>query len=193
MILALVILLLLFSTKSIRETTIPVVCDTTKGPLTILVKPDWSPNGAKRFLQLVDEGYYNGVPLFRCISGFVCQFGPVPQKPNVHPSIPDDSPRADLRPFKAGYVSFAGYAPDSRSTHVFMALDAVPSLGTQPWETPFGVVTDETMGTLRSFFTSYGESAPTGQGPEAQKIEAVNGNDYLKGFPQLDYLRSCVR
>jgi len=191
--LALVVLLLLFSTKSIRETTIPVVCETTKGPLTILVKPDWSPKGAERFLQLVDEGYYNGAPLFRCISGFVCQFGPIPQKPNTHPPIQDDSPRPDLLPFKAGYVSFAGYASHSRSTHVFIAFDSVASLGTQPWETPFGFVTDETMSTLRSFYTSYGESAPTGKGPEGQKIEAPDGNDYLKGFPELDYFRSCVR
>ena len=53
-----------------------VCCDTTKGPLNAVVHEKWAPRGAQRFLNMVQSGYFNaGVPLMRCIQGFLCQFG----------------------------------------------------------------------------------------------------------------------
>lgn len=174
-----------------------VNCETTKGPLEITVKPEWSPLGARRFLELVDDGYFTHLPLFRCIEGFVCQFGAaLPGPPRkTYAVIADDPPRAALRAFKPGYLSFAGYGPHSRATHIFIALNSVPSLGTQPWETPFGFVSELTFtSTVKQFNTSYGETAPRGHGPEPQKIEAPNGAMYLQeNFPQLDYFMNCSR
>lgn len=196
--LAIIVVLVLAGIYAFQQKKeIAVHCETTKGPLEIVVKSDWSPRGAARFLELVDDGFYTHLPLFRCIDGFICQFGASVPKPNAkkYLSIDDDAPKKELQNFKAGYLSFAGYGPNTRAQHVFIAFNAVPSLGTQSWETPFGYVTDASMqSTVSRFNTSYGESAPYGSGPEPQKIEQMDGDAYLKAqFSQLDYFISCVR
>lgn len=63
--------------------------------LTVL--PDWSPNGAKRFLHMVAGGFFNQakVPMFRVVKSFLVQFG-ISSIPSVTRqwaalgSIPDD-------------------------------------------------------------------------------------------------------
>jgi peptidyl-prolyl cis-trans isomerase A (cyclophilin A) len=45
------------------------------GDWVIEVHPSWSPNGAKRYLDLVKDKFYDGVPLFRALPGFLVQFG----------------------------------------------------------------------------------------------------------------------
>lgn len=53
-----------------------VCCQTTAGILNFEVHPSWAPNGAARFLQMVDEGFFSTqVPLFRALKGFLVQFG----------------------------------------------------------------------------------------------------------------------
>ena len=178
----------------------PVVrvwCQTTKGKLDLIITPEWSPRGAERFLTLVDEAYLTNVPLYRCVDGFLCQFGAHPNAANTaeYPAIPDDPPRPDLRHFRRGYLSFAGFGPNSRANQLFLALAAVPSLGRQPWETPFGYVTEESMRDVAAqFTTSYGDLPPAGQAPAPAKIEARDGAAYLKReFPELDYITECQR
>ncbi|KAH9253478.1 hypothetical protein BASA81_006604 [Batrachochytrium salamandrivorans] len=109
-----------------------VDCDSTKGKFSIEVKPDWAPLGAERFLALVDGGFYTQLPLLRCISGFLCQFGYSGNevKPEFDVAIADDVPGAHQR-FHAGYVSFAGNGPNSRTRHVFITLDSTLSTGTK--------------------------------------------------------------
>lgn len=173
--------------------SVSVRCETTKGAISISVRPSWSPLGAQRFLQLVDDGFYTNLPLFRCMSGFVCQFGAKPGG-SKYSAIQDDPRIPELRKFKPGFLSFAGYAPNSRANHVFIALAGVDSLGTQAWETPFGQIEEASMSIVAQFNTSYGEMAPTGKGPDVRKIEAPDGADYLKSnFPNLDYFLSCSR
>lgn len=175
---------------------IHVTCHTTKGELNLMVIPAWSSFGAERFLQLVEDGFFTNLPLFRCIEGFICQFGSAPPRLNtkIYPTIPDDQPKADLRNFKRGFVSFAGFGPNSRSTHIFITLGgAVKSLGSQPWETPFAYVTEDSiLSTVSRFSTAYGETFPRGAGPEPRKIEAADGVEYLRrDFPLLDSFVSC--
>ena len=53
-----------------------VCCVTTKGPLTIAVRPRWAPRGARRFYDMVRSNYFSArIPLFRCIKSFLCQWG----------------------------------------------------------------------------------------------------------------------
>ncbi|MBE9609583.1 peptidylprolyl isomerase [Chitinilyticum piscinae] len=175
-----------------------VVCTTSKGDLDILVQPAWAPQGAARFLQLVEQGFYQDVPLFRCVNNFLCQFGVVPLKAGArnYAAIPDDPVKRELLPFKRGYLSFAGSGPNSRSNHAFITLgEKVESLGTQPWEAPFAVITEPSLSkVLPQLTTRYGDMPPWGKGPDPQRIAAPDGAAYLKaGFPQLDYIRSCKR
>jgi hypothetical protein len=53
-----------------------VYCSTTTGPLEIVVHYKWAPFGAKHFMEMVtSSSFTSGVPLMRCIKGFLCQFG----------------------------------------------------------------------------------------------------------------------
>lgn len=185
------------SVRGKQDRRIEVSCLTSKGPLNLIVMPQWSPHGAERFLQLVHDGFFADLPLFRCMDKFICQFGSAPPRPGakIYSSIPDDPHRPHLREFKKGYVSFAGSGPHSRSTHIFVALEAVKSLGAQPWETPFGYVSEESMAnTVSRFTTTYGDSAPVGKGPPPDRIEASDGIEYLRRkYPDLDWIYSCTR
>ena len=181
-----------------KSNAVNVVCETTKGRVDIVVQPDWSPLGAARFLQLVDDGHFRDLPLFRCVANFLCQFGAVPPRQHAksYPTIPDDPKLPQLREFRRGTMSFAGNGENSRSTHMFITLgEKLDGLGAMPWETPFGYVTEASMqGTVSRFTTAYGDIPPWGAGPEPHRIEAPDGAWYLKlKFPALDYITSCKR
>ena len=105
-----------------------VKLETTKGDVDIEVHRDWSPHGADRFYQLVEEGFYNHNRIFRVIPGFVAQVG-IAANPSTtakwkSKNIPDDHlPAGDpnLQSNKRGYVSFAKtQAANSRTTQFFI-------------------------------------------------------------------------
>jgi glutathione peroxidase len=52
-------------TSNTANEVVVVNCETTKGPLKIVVNPSWAPLGARRFLELVDDGFFNDHPLYR--------------------------------------------------------------------------------------------------------------------------------
>ncbi|MBM3116155.1 peptidylprolyl isomerase [Jeongeupia naejangsanensis] len=175
-----------------------VVCQTTKGAIDIVIRPEWSPKGAERFLQLVDAGHFNRVPFFRCLDGVLCQFGFPQSKAAAKKwsAIVDDMKQPALRQFKRGYISFAGAGTNSRTEHLFITLgEKVEHLGTQPWETPIGYVTPASMQqTVSRFNMSYGDIPPWGKGPDVQKLQGPGAAEYLnQNFPALDYIQSCKR
>ena len=103
-----------------------VKCATTKGDITIQIRPKWAPLGAARFLELVrDEEFFSangGVGLFRVVKNFICQFG-VPGDPAVHRrwksygQIKDDPQWMDMslkKRMKKGMIRFAGGGSNSR-------------------------------------------------------------------------------
>uniref|UniRef100_A0A7S3LJW5 PPIase cyclophilin-type domain-containing protein n=2 Tax=Amphora coffeiformis TaxID=265554 RepID=A0A7S3LJW5_9STRA len=103
----------------------------------------------------------------------------------------NDDPQLDPPiPFKLGTMAFAGSGPDSRTTQMFIAYGEIPSLGSNPWETPFGVVEDGIDNVIR--FHSYGDMAPWGQGPNPHQIMS-QGSGYVEtGFPLLDKFETCT-
>jgi cyclophilin family peptidyl-prolyl cis-trans isomerase len=121
------------------DKTFRVACQTTKGPLLIEVYPDWAPIGARRFLELVLDGFYTNIAFFRCVKGFLTQFG-ISERPEMQhwhrANIPDD-PNIQLG-IKKHYISYAGGGPNTRSTQLFIAFEDLDFLGNEPWETPFG-------------------------------------------------------
>ena len=186
-----------FAASAAREKPTLVRCATTKGNVDVVVQPWRAPLGAARFLELVDAGHFSRLPLFRCVSGFICQFGyrPAGDGGATEPSsIPDDPMPRGLA-FKRGDVSFAGGGPNTRSSHLFVTLGkSVKSLGREPWETPIGYVTAETMeSTVSRWHTSYGDMPPFGHGPDPGRI-IQEGQAYLDtNFPKLDYFLKCER
>jgi peptidylprolyl isomerase len=52
-----------------------LILETTKGPVTIVMRPDLAPNHVARIKELVRQGFYNGVAFHRVIDGFMAQTG----------------------------------------------------------------------------------------------------------------------
>jgi peptidyl-prolyl cis-trans isomerase A (cyclophilin A) len=168
-----------------------VVCETTKGQFVIDVFKEWSPLGAERFIHLVKDGFFTDIAFFRCVDGFLTQFG-ISDNPDLqywHENTIADDPNLNMGIHK-NYVSFAGGGPNTRSTQIFIAFEYLDFLGNEPWETPFGVVV-EGQSTLDSLYRGYGDIDPFGTGPDQQEIFRL-GNQYIRdNFPKIDFLHTC--
>jgi len=166
-----------------------VELDTTKGAIVIEVRRDWAPNGADRFYELVQNGYFTDVAFFRVVGGFMAQAG-ISGDPAVNAvwrekRIPDDPVKAsNMR----GTVTFATSGPDSRTTQFFINFSDNSRLDGMGFA-PIGKVKD--MAPVDALYDGYGEGAPRGRGPSQGQMQ-MEGNAYLKAsFPKLDYIKSA--
>jgi peptidyl-prolyl cis-trans isomerase A (cyclophilin A) len=164
---------------------------TTKGDFLVEVKRAWAPRGADRFYNLVKNGFYNNAGIFRVLPGFVAQFG-ISARPELariwtKATIPDDPVKqSNLR----GYVTFATAGPNTRTTQLFINLADNPRLDGMGFA-PFAKVV-KGMDVVDSFYSGYGEGAPTGNGPDQGRL-TNEGKAYLdKNFPRLDIVKSAV-
>ena len=168
-----------------------VVCETTKGSLTIDVHKEWAPLGAERFMTLVKEGFYTDIAFYRCVAKFLTQFGISENESLQHwqrDTLLDD-PNLKMG-IRKNYVSFAGGGPNTRTTQIFIAFEDLDFLGKSPWETPFAEVV-EGQATLDGLYKEYGDIPPFGKGPDQQKL-LNRGNEYIRdNFPKIDFLESC--
>jgi len=173
-----------------------VTCDTTKGKFTMHFIREWSPIGYDRALKLFENGFYDNTHFFRCIHGFLVQFGISYTKDDelknyaYNNPIKDDPHLYNPQPIKftEGIISFAGNGRNSRTSHLFIAYDAIPSLGRELWETPIGYVGKEDMdNVIWKLYDGYGDE----NGPEQWKL-MNNGKSYIdQEFPLLDSFLEC--
>ena len=110
-----------------------VVLDTEKGEITLELEPAAAPLAAANFLELVESGFYNGMPFHRVEPGFVIQAGDpkFASDPSVSRSLPDEmSPIKHLR----GVIAMArlfgpeGMIPNSAGTQFYICLGDAPHL-----------------------------------------------------------------
>ena len=196
-----------------------VVCETTvavgDGKIIIELWPQSAPIGVKRFQELVQGGFMNGLPMFRAIPNFLIQFGIQPdaalqRKWEAAGNIEDD-PRSTI-PFTDGVVSYAGYGKNSRGTHLFMTLGNQPGLGKSPWEVPVGKIVGG-IDVMHGVYTGYmrtllacakspracscadcvrlGAACRYGDKVDQGRLRGHNGKEYLAQFPLLDSFKSC--
>ncbi|UCC25923.1 MAG: peptidylprolyl isomerase [Gemmatimonadales bacterium] len=158
--------------------------ETSGGVFVVEVHRAWSPNGADRFYNLVKNGYYDDIRVYRVVEGFMAQFG-IHGDPTVHYQwrnsiIPDDPvSQSNTR----GRVTFATSGPNSRVNEIFINLVDNPSLDERGFS-PIGEVV-QGMETVDSFFSEYGDGPPRGDGPYQAQARA-QGNAYLDAeFPDL--------
>jgi cyclophilin family peptidyl-prolyl cis-trans isomerase len=187
-----------------------VCCRTTKGPWSIAVHEAWAPIGSQRFLDMVHANYFEGhpndqhdqgVPLMRCVSKFLCQFGLAGKRseqfqqslrddPQWLPAGPDHRlNKLGVKRFAKGYFSYAGGGSNSRDNQLFVALaDNGPLGGGSPWEVPWGeLVGNHSFETLDRLHTGYGEHGPSQHLLwQDQSLPVVH-----KEFPLLDWILSC--
>ena len=164
---------------------------TSKGPVEIEVRRAWSPRGADHFYELVKTGFYDGNRFFRVVRNFVVQFGiggdPQLNRLWANANLPDDPVKQSN---VKGTLTYAHLGPNSRSTQLFINLKDNKSLDRQGFA-PIGKVISG-MDTVERLYSSYGEMAPRGQGPDPSQIE-VQGNTYLADhFARLDYIHKAT-
>ena len=115
---------------------------TSKGDITIELFTDTMPITAGNFLELVDNGYYNGLHFHRIISGFMLQGGcPHSRDPNSPEcgrgdpgyKIPDEHlPNARFSN-EPGTLSMANAGPNSGGSQFF--INTVHNTALDWWDT----------------------------------------------------------
>ncbi|MCL2325846.1 MAG: peptidylprolyl isomerase [Proteobacteria bacterium] len=158
---------------------------TTKGDIRIEITRDWSPFGADRFYNLVRNGFFSDIALFRMVKGFVVQFGihgkPILSEVWREATIQDDPVKMSN---KRGTLTFATGGPNTRTTQLFINLADNERLDGMGFS-PIGKII-EGMEILDALNFEYAES------PHQGRIQS-QGNAYLKqSFPRLDYIESIT-
>jgi peptidyl-prolyl cis-trans isomerase A (cyclophilin A) len=164
--------------------TYRVTFDTSKGPFAIEVHRDWSPKGADRFYDLIQQHFYDENRFFRVVPNFVIQWGihgdPQLQLKWRDKNITDDPVKETNR---RGTIAYATSGPNTRTTQLFINLKDNPQLDKRGFS-PFGEVVSG-MNVVNDIYPGYGQT------PDQDQIQ-LNGNEYLqKQFPQLDYIKTA--
>jgi len=170
--------------------------ETTAGDFTVTVDRTLSPLGVDRFVDLVSDGFFTDQLLYRIIPGFLIQFG-VAADPAKHAQWDDwvggrralrDEPNRVA--FRGGTLSFAGSGEDSRSCHLFFALEPNGAqLGNAMHETTLGWVDEAGMDVLYRVVQNF-ETAGSPDTAALQSALVERGNEAAAAFPQLDRILS---
>lgn len=162
--------------------------ETTKGNFDIVAHRAWSPNGVDRLYQMIKNGYYEDVAIFRVVPNFVAQFG-------IHnDSLINKSWKKGIidEPVLAKNdtmtISFARGGVNTRSNQIFINLKNNKRLNTLKYSgvTGFPVVAKVIAGkeNVFKFYDGYGDKL-------GYKQDSINrfGNKFLKEkFPKVDYI-----
>jgi peptidylprolyl isomerase len=115
----------------IKDPENTLILTTSKGPVTIAMRPDLAPNHVARIKELVRDGFYDGVKFHRVIDGFMAQTG-CPQGTGTGGS--GKKLKAEFTPTKhvRGTVSMArAMDPNSGDSQFFICFAEAPWLNNQ--------------------------------------------------------------
>jgi cyclophilin family peptidyl-prolyl cis-trans isomerase len=152
---------------------------TTGGDVTIAVYPEAAPNAAKRFVELVESGYFDNTPVSRVVPGFVAQFGVNWRTPHNTWRTRTFQDDPTLFALERGTLAFAKAGPNTNSTQVFINYAENNRLAEPQYNfTTFGVVTSG-MDVVDAF-VQVGD--PSGGLDQARLWS--NGDAYLASLPE---------
>jgi homoserine O-acetyltransferase len=167
-----------------------VLLETTKGNIILEVSRDLSPNGADRFYNLVQYGYFDNSAFFRVRDKTFAQFGiagdPKTAQAWRKKTIPDDPLKSSS---VRGMVSYAFKDQNGRTTQVYINLrDNSSTFDKEPF-VPFAKVI-QGMDVADALYSGYGENSGGGIRAGHQDSVFAGGNAYLKQrYPKLDYIK----
>jgi peptidylprolyl isomerase len=108
-----------------------MILETTRGPVTIAMRPDLAPRHVARIKELVREGFYDGIVFHRVIDGFMAQTGD-PTGTGTGGSGKKLKQEFSREPHKRGTVSMArAQNPDSGDSQFFICFEDAPFLNGQ--------------------------------------------------------------
>jgi peptidyl-prolyl cis-trans isomerase A (cyclophilin A) len=170
---------------AIAPATFKAKFTTTQGDFVVQVTRAWAPLGADRFYNLVKSGYFNGVPFFRVVPGFMAQFGIHPD-PKVNAAWTNQIFRDDpvTQSNKRAYMTFATAGPNSRTTQVFINYAANNFLDAQGFA-PFGEVI-QGMEVVDKFYSGYGGN------PDQGSLMQLGKPWIEKNMPKVDSVKLAV-
>lgn len=163
--------------------------ETTQGNFDIEAKREWSPKGVDRLHQLIKNGFYTDVAIFRVVPNFVAQFG-IHNNQNLREQW--SSHKIEDEPNKKSNdvmtISFARGGKKSRTTQIFINLRDNKRLDNLNFGgvKGFPVVAEVTKGkeNIKKFYDGYGDKL----GMKQDSITKY-GNDFLKRkYPKVDYI-----
>ena len=108
-----------------------LIIETTKGPVTVELRPDLAPNHVARIKELAHQGFYDGVVFHRVIDGFMAQTGD-PTGTGRGGSGQKLRAEFNAEPHTRGAVSMArAQSPDSGDSQFFICFDEATFLDRQ--------------------------------------------------------------
>ena len=183
------LVVLLFSLATSETDVRKVQCTTTAGPFTMTLDPALSPKGVERVLEMVEDKFFDNMLLYRVIANFLVQFGVA--------ADPEKQARYDTRriadepnkeAFRKGTISFAGNGKDSRSCHLFVALNT--GLGNAPHEATLGHLDQKGFATFERVVKNHKAAGYPDTG-HLQGALAKQGNSAATAYPKLDSIETC--
>ena len=108
-----------------------LILETTRGAVTIAMRPDLAPRHVARIKELVRDGFYDGIVFHRVIDGFMAQTGD-PTGTGTGGSGKKLKAEFSREPHKRGTVSMArAQNPDSGDSQFFICFEDAPFLNGQ--------------------------------------------------------------
>ncbi|MFY0630625.1 MAG: peptidylprolyl isomerase [Flavobacteriaceae bacterium] len=179
-------------TKELAPETFTARFETTQGNFDIIAKREWSPAGVDRLYQLIKHEFYNDVPIFRVVPGFVAQFG-ITNDSIVNKAWKDvgvdDEPVLQSNDYMT--ISFARGGVRSRTTQIFINLKDNKRLDELDYSgvKGFPVIAKVTSGkeNIEKFYGKYGDKL-------GYKQDSINkyGNKFIRTkYPEIDFVKKA--
>ncbi len=165
--------------------------ETTQGNFDIEAKRAWSPKGVDRLHQLIKNGYYQDIAIYRVVPNFVAQFG-IHNDSLINTSWRrgiDDEPV--LKKNEAMTISFARGGVKTRSNQIFInlkdnyRLDELAYSGVKGFPVIAKVISGKEV--VLKFYDGYGDRL-------GRKQDSINrfGNTFLREkYPKVDYIQKA--
>ncbi len=163
--------------------------ETTKGNFDIVARRAWSPKGVDRLYQLIKNGYFDDIAIYRVVPDFVAQFG-IHNDSTINNSWRDH--KIDDEPVlaknEAMSIAFARGGKRTRSNQFYINLKDNYRLDNYkgPGVTGFPVIAKVIEGkeNVLKFYSGYGGAL----GGKQDSI-AKFGNSFLREkYPKVDYI-----
>ena len=169
--------------------TVLVAIETTRGPITVVLRRAWAPHGVDRVYNLARAGYFDDSRVYRVVDGYIAQFGlagdPAIARLWSRQPLPADARRVSNA---RGTISFAQFTPDDRTTTLFVNLRDNPHLDALGFA-PIGRVV-RGMAAADRLYARYGEQ-PMAKANTARVYGESNAFLDAK-YPKLDRIRTVT-